>query len=184
MNSTFIKLIMFLALFNSLFQIKGQATSNIYQFTATSIDGKSIDFKTFEGHKIIIVNTASKCGFTPQFKDLQAIYDLYKEKGLIIIGFPTNDFANQDPDDNKGINEFCQRNYGVSFLMMEKINVKGENKHPIFKWLGSKSENGVSNARVKWNFQKFLINEKGEFVKSINPWIKPKGKKIINWLNS
>ena len=158
--------------------------TTLNQFNANRIDGTPMSFTDLQGQVLLIVNTASACGFTPQFKDLQAIYDLYKEKGLIIIGFPTNDFANQDPEDNKGINEFCQRNYGVSFLMMEKINVKGENKHPIFKWLGSKSENGVSNARVKWNFQKFLINEKGEFVKSINPWIKPKSKKIINWLNS
>ncbi len=175
---------MFLALFNSIFQINGQPTSSIYQFSATSIDGQNIDFKKFKGHKIIIVNTASKCGFTPQFKDLQLIHDLYKEKGLIIIGFPTNDFANQDPEKNNIIYEFCQKNYGVSFLMMEKINVKGDNKHPIFSWLSSKSENGVSNSIVKWNFQKFLINEKGEFVRSINPWIKPNSKKIINWLNS
>lgn len=167
-------------LFPALF--KGQPTSSIHQFTANSIEGKSIDLKEFKGKKIIIVNTASECGLTPQFRELQGVYDTYKDKGLIIIGFPTNNFAHQDPGTNTEIKSFCQRNYGVTFLMMEKISVKGETMHPIYKWLTGKSLNGVMSSSVKWNFQKYLIDENGFLVKVVSPWKKPNCRKIINWI--
>lgn len=164
--------------------LKGQATSSIHQFSSNSIEAKVINFKDFKGKKILIVNTASECGLTPQFKQLQELYDAHKEKGLIIIGFPSNDFAHQDPGSNVEIKSFCQRNYGVTFLMMEKITVKGNSIHPIYKWLTSKKENGVMNSRVKWNFQKYLIDENGYLVDMVLPWIKPNSKRILKWLNS
>jgi glutathione peroxidase len=161
---------------------KGQPTSSTHQFKANTIEGKTIDFSEFKGKKIIIVNTASKCGLTPQFKQLQEVYEKYKDKNLVIIGFPTNDFARQDPGTNTEIHSFCERNYGVTFLMMEKISVKGDKIHPIYKWLTNRSENGVMSSTVKWNFQKYLINENGFLEEVVSPWKKPKCRKIINWI--
>jgi len=162
---------------------KGQPTSSIHQFTANSIEGKPIDLAAFKGKKLLIVNTASECGLTPQFKQLQEVYDAYKDKNFMIIGFPSNDFKHQDPGSNTEIKSFCERNYGVMFLMMEKITVKGEGIHPIYKWLTSKSENGVLNSHVKWNFQKYMIDEQGHLVDMVPPLKKPDSKKIIRWLN-
>ncbi|MCC6370759.1 MAG: glutathione peroxidase [Bacteroidia bacterium] len=162
---------------------KGQATSTIYSFTANNIGGQPVSFESFKGKKLLLVNTASKCGLTPQYEQLEELYKEYKDKGLVIIGFPSNDFAHQEPGNNKDIAEFCVRNYGVSFLMMEKISVKGDSIHPIYEWLTSKKLNGVLNSQVKWNFQKYLINEKGELVDMVSPIKKPNCRKIIRWLN-
>ena len=162
--------------------LKGQPTSSIHQFTCNSIEGKQIALASFKGKKILVVNTASECGLTPQFKQLQELYDTYKDKNFIIIGFPSNDFAHQDPGNNSEIKTFCERNYGVTFLMMEKITVKGDSIHPIYKWLTRKSENGVMNSRVKWNFQKYLIDENGYLVDMVIPWKKPDCRKIVNWI--
>lgn len=163
---------------------KGQPTSSIHQFTANSIEGKNIDFGTFKGKKILVVNTASECGLTPQFKDLQELYDKYKDKNFMIIGFPTNDFGKQDPGENSEIKSFCERNYGVTFLMMQKIVVKGDGIHPIYKWLTSKSQNGVMNSHVQWNFQKYMIDENGFLVDMVPPIKKPDCKKILKWLDA
>ncbi len=163
--------------------LKGQPTSSIHQFTATSIEGKQIDLKDFKGKKLIVVNTASECGLTPQFKELQALHSTYKDSGLIIIGFPTNDFAHQDPGTNDEIHSFCERNYGVTFLMMQKISVKGDDTHPIYKWLTQKSQNGVMSSTVKWNFQKYLLDENGFLVNVVSPWKKPDCKEIMKWLS-
>lgn len=177
-----LKIIMaFSFFFPTLF--KGQPSSSIHQFTATSIEGKQVDLKDFKGKKIIVVNTASECGLTPQFKDLQQLYTTYKDSGLIIIGFPTNDFAHQDPGTNDEIHTFCERNYGVTFLMMQKVSVKGDDTHPIYKWLTQKSQNGVMNSSVKWNFQKYLLDENGFLVNVVSPWKKPDCSEIIKWLN-
>jgi len=173
---------MFLILFPSLF--KGQPSSSIHQFTAKTIEGNTLNFKEFKGKKLLIVNTASKCGLTPQFKELQNLFEKYKSQNFMIIGFPSNDFAKQDPGSNNEIKSFCERNYGVSFLMMEKISVKGDSIHPIYKWLTQKSENGVMNSKVKWNFQKYLIDESGFLVDVVSPIKKPNCRKIINWLNN
>jgi glutathione peroxidase len=173
---------MFLILFPSLF--KGQPSSSIHQFTANTIEGNTLNFKEFKGKKLLIVNTASKCGLTPQFKELQNLFEKYKSQNFMIIGFPSNDFAKQDPGSNNEIKSFCERNYGVSFLMMEKISVKGDSIHPIYKWLTQKSENGVINSKVKWNFQKYLIDENGFLVDVVSPIKKPNCRKIINWLNN
>lgn len=161
---------------------KGQTSGSIHDYTVRSIDGEKVDLKTFSGKKLLIVNTASKCGFTPQYKDLEALYERYKDRNLVIIGFPSNDFANQEPGTNEEISSFCKQNYGVKFPMMEKISVKGERIHPLYKWLTSKSENGVMNSSVKWNFQKYMIDENGHLVDHVASWRKPNCRKIRKWL--
>jgi glutathione peroxidase len=161
---------------------KGQPSSSIHQFSAKDIEGKTVDFSSFKGKKLLIVNTASECGLTPQFKELQELYMKYRDKNFLIIGFPSNDFGQQDPGNNTEIKSFCERNYGVTFLMMEKIVVKGDSIHPVYKWLCSKAENGVMNSSVKWNFQKYLIDENGYLVDVVSPIKKPMCRKIIRWL--
>lgn len=161
---------------------KGKPTSSIHQFKAKSIDGETIDFSIFKGKKILIVNTASECGFTPQFKELEEIFEKYKDKNFTIIGFPCNQFGEQDPGSNTEIKSFCTRNYGVSFLMMEKVDVKGDSICEIYKWLTSKTLNGVESSSVKWNFQKYLIDENGFLVKHYLSIKKPNSSSIINWI--
>jgi glutathione peroxidase len=128
------------------------------------------------------VNTASKCGLTPQYEDLEALYKKYGGENFVILGFPSNNFLGQEPGTNEEIKEFCTMNYGVTFPMMAKIEVKGKNQHPLYKWLTTKEENGVMNAKVKWNFQKYLIDEEGRLVDSVNPQVKPTSDRIIRWI--
>lgn len=148
------------------------AQKSIYDFTLNSIDGKPVSLSSFKGKKMLLVNVASQCGYTPQYKDLEALHKKYKDK-LVVIGFPANNFGSQEPGSNAEISSFCQKNYGVSFLMMEKISVKGNDMHPLYKWLSTKEDNGVCNDAPGWNFCKYLIDEKGnvmQFFKSnVNP---------------
>jgi glutathione peroxidase len=153
-------------------------SSNIYDYSFTSLTGKTISLKEFKGKKILFVNTASECGFTPQYEKLEAVYEKYKDK-LVIIGFPTNDFGRQEPGDNEQIASFCKNNYSVSFPMSEKITVKGNDMSPIYKWLTKKSLNGKLDTDVKWNFQKYLIDENGNFVTVFYSKVKPDDKEII-----
>lgn len=139
------------------------AKGNIYQFKVEGLTGGTIDFSGFKGKKILVVNTASECGFTPQYKELQALYEKYKDK-LVIVGFPANNFGGQEPGSNVEIKTFCEKNYGVTFPMAAKISVKGEDEAPIYKWLTNKAENGVLDAEIKWNFNKFLIDESGNML--------------------
>jgi len=169
-------------LFNFAFLHRQGPAESIYQFKAKTIDGQELDFSRFKGKKLLIVNTASKCGFTPQFEQLEAIYKQYKDQGLEIVGFPSNDFKHQDPGNNKEIQEFCQRNYGVTFTRMEKVHVKGDSIAPIYQWLTQKAKNGKMNSSVKWNFQKYLIDENGYLVDIVSPWKKPNSGKIMKWL--
>ncbi|GAB4135216.1 MAG: glutathione peroxidase [Bacteroidia bacterium] len=160
-----------------------QQLKTLYDFKANAIDGQPFDFTSLKGKKVLIVNVASKCGLTPQYKDLQALYDKYGKDGkFMIVGFPANNFAGQEPGTNKDIETFCSKNYGVTFQMMEKISVKGDDIHPLYKWLTSKSENGVEDADVTWNFQKFMIDENGHYVGHVSPREKPDCEKIVNWL--
>lgn len=163
---------------------KIMSASNIYQFKVTDLSGNEFDFATLKGKKVMIVNTASKCGLTPQYKDLEALYKEYKDKGFVIVGFPANNFAAQEPGSSKEIAEFCQLNYGVTFPMMDKISVKGSDMAPIYHFLTEKSKNGLQDSEVEWNFQKYLINEKGELVKVINPRTLPTDPEIVNWIKS
>lgn len=155
---------------------------NIYQFTVEDLSGKTFDFATLKGKKILVVNTASKCGLTPQYKDLEKIYKEYKDKGFMIVGFPANNFGHQEPGSNAEIETFCEKNYGVTFPMMSKISVKGSDMHPVYQFLTQKAKNGLQDSDVQWNFQKYLISEKGELEKVIAPEVLPTDDSIISWI--
>ena len=159
-----------------------EATENLYQFKVKTLADDDFDFASLKGKKVMVVNTASKCGLTPQYKDLQALYDTYKDQNFVIVGFPANNFMSQEPGTNKEISEFCTENYGVTFPMMAKISVKGDDKHPIYQFLTQKSKNGFEDSKVAWNFQKYLINEKGEVVKIISPKTLPTDEAVISWI--
>ena len=147
--------------------------SEFYQLSANSLQGQVVNMSEYKGKVILVVNTASKCGFTYQYQGLQELYDKYKDQGLVILGFPCNQFGNQEPGSSEEIASFCEENYGVEFLITEKIDVKGDNQHKLYKWLTSKEENGKVDASVKWNFQKYLIDENGKmidyFMSTTNP---------------
>jgi glutathione peroxidase len=156
----------------------------IYQFKVEDLSGKTFDFSSLKGKKILVVNTASKCGLTPQYKDLEKIYKEYKDKGFVIVGFPANNFGHQEPGTNAEIETFCEINYGVTFPMMSKISVKGSDMHPLYQFLTQKSKNGLQDSEVEWNFQKYLINEKGELVKVISPEVLPTDDTIVSWIKA
>ena len=145
------------------------------------IDGNEIDFKSFKGKKLLIVNVASECGYTPQYKDLQALYETHKED-LIIIGVPCNQFGGQEPGSAMQIKSFCEQNYGVKFLITEKVDVKGANQHPLYNWLTSKVKNGKMDSEVKWNFNKYLLSETGELLEHFPSRVKPLGDEIASYL--
>ena len=151
--------------------------STIYDFTAERMDGTVQAFADYQGKVLLIVNTASKCGFTPQFEGLEAIYQQYKDQGLVVIGFPCNQFGGQDPDSNEEIGAFCQKNYGVSFPMMAKVDVNGKDAHPIFDWL-KEQKGGVLTDGIKWNFTKFLIGKDGQVIDRYAPTTKPEAIKM------
>ncbi|MBP7507920.1 MAG: glutathione peroxidase [Prolixibacteraceae bacterium] len=154
-----------------------QNPASIYDFTVKDINGKDYPLSQIKGKKVMIVNTASKCGFTPQYKDLEKLYKDYQDKNFIIIGFPANNFMKQEPGSNEEIAEFCQLNYGVTFPMMSKISVKGNDIHPLYKWLTTQA-----GSEVTWNFQKFLIDENGKVVKYFAPNKSPLSKEIVSWI--
>lgn len=159
-------------------------SQTIYSFKVTDLSGKTFDFSSLKGKKIMVVNTASKCGLTPQYKDLEALYKKYKSQGLVIVGFPANNFASQEPGTNAEISQFCELNYGVTFPMMSKISVKGSDMHPIYQFLTQKAKNGYKDSEVEWNFQKYLIDEKGHLVKVVAPQTLPTDAEILNWIKS
>lgn len=154
---------------------------SLYNIKINSLNGTSIDLKTFEGKYILFVNVASKCGFTPQYKQLQELHETYKDQ-LQVIGVPCNQFGGQEPGNKEDIQSFCEVNYGVTFLITEKIDVKGKNQHPLYHWLTNKASNGVSDSSVKWNFQKYLVNDKGELIDYFYSATSPLSKKITKHL--
>jgi glutathione peroxidase len=156
---------------------------NIYQFKVKDLSGNEFDFSTLKGKKILIVNTASECGLTPQYKDLQSIYEKYKDKNFVIVGFPANNFGSQEPGNNQEIATFCQKNYGVTFPMMSKISVKGKDMDAVYQFLTQKAKNGLQDSEVDWNFQKYLINENGELEKVLSPRVLPTDPEILGWIN-
>lgn len=174
------------------FAQKGKIPSNtnsmnkasIHSYSVKDIEGNDFDFAGLKGKKIMIVNTASKCGFTPQYKDLENVYQTYKDKGFVIIGFPANNFLNQEPGSNEEIASFCEVNYGVSFPMMSKISVKGKDIHPVYEFLTMESKNGVMDSKVKWNFQKYLLNEDGELEGVYYSKTLPDDPDIISWIEN
>lgn len=155
--------------------------SSIHGFKVPSLTGESIDFSKFNGKKILIVNTASKCGYTPQYKELETLYEQWKQK-LVIVGFPANNFGGQEPGTNEEVKEFCQKNYGVSFPMAAKVSVKGDDMAPVYQWLTQKSKNGVLDTEIKWNFGKFLLDEKGVLLQYFPSKISPLSPEITGKL--
>lgn len=158
-------------------------TKTIYDFKAKTLEGTDFDFSSLKGKKVIIVNVASECGYTPQYKELQELYDKYGKTGkLAILGFPCNQFGEQEPGDAAQIKDFCTKNYGVTFQMMEKIDVKGDKQHPLYAWLTQKALNGKEDTNVLWNFCKYLIDEKGNYVENYSFKVAPNDEKIVNWI--
>ncbi len=154
----------------------------LHSFTVEDIYGEPFDLSSLKGKKVMVVNTASRCGLTPQYEDLEKLFQQYGGDRFVIIGFPANNFMNQEPGTNEEIAEFCQSNYGVSFPMMSKVSVKGKDISPVYAWLTQKGENGVMDADVSWNFQKFLIDEEGRLVDMLKPRDSPLSEKVISWL--
>lgn len=156
--------------------------NSIHSFTVEDINGNTFNLSSLKGKKVMLVNTASKCGLTPQYEKLETLYQQYKDQNFVIVGFPANNFMWQEPGNNDEIKQFCQKNYGVSFPMMAKISVKGKNQHPLYAFLTQKEKNGVLNSSVKWNFQKYLIDENGVLVDVIAPRTQPDDIKILTWI--
>ena len=158
-------------------------TGSFYDFKVKTLEGDDFDLSSLKGKKVMVVNVASKCGFTPQYKDLEEMHKKY-EGELVIIGFPANNFMNQEPGSASEIRQFCSQNYGVTFPLMEKISVKGKDMHPLYQWLTEKEKNGVMDSEVKWNFQKYLIDENGKLIDVMYSKEKPQPEKSAKWLSS
>lgn len=162
--------------------IQGFSQSSFYDFAVKDIDGNSFAFSQLSGKKVMIVNTASKCGFTPQYEGLEKLYKEFGNDNFIIIGFPANNFLHQEPGSDAEIKKFCTLNYGVTFPMMSKISVKGKDIHALYKWLTQKELNGVKDSKVSWNFQKYLIGKDGKLKKIISPKTKAYDTEITDWI--
>jgi glutathione peroxidase len=158
-----------------------QQTNTIHKFKVPSIEGKTIDFASFKGKKILVVNTASKCGYTPQYEGLEKLYKENKDK-LVVVGVPANNFGGQEPGTSEEIQEFCKIRYGVTFPLTDKVEVVGDNTHPLYKWLTTKEQNGVLDATVKWNFNKFLLDENGKLLEYFPSKVLPTGEEIMKYL--
>ena len=158
--------------------LKDTVPESFYDFEMRSIDGKMIDFDQYKGKKVLLVNVASKCGFTPQYEDLQKLHELYGNK-VVVLGFPANNFGKQEPGSNEEIALFCSQNYGVTFQMFEKISVKGDNMHPLYQWLSNKKYNGWNDEAPSWNFCKYLVNEKGELVAFFPSKVEPLSDELL-----
>ena len=174
--------LLLVVLFTISLSAQNNMKNSLHQFTVETLEGKTFDFSSLKGKKIMVVNTASKCGLTPQYKDLQALYEQYGQDKFVIVGFPANDFLAQEPGTNEEIGDFCERNYGVTFPMMAKIGVKGKDMHPVYAFLTQKEKNGVMDSKVTWNFQKYLINEEGVLEKVISPRTSPVDPEVIEWI--
>ncbi len=155
-----------------------------HDLTATDINGMPYAFSQLKGHKVMVVNTASECGYTPQYKQLEELYERYKDKGFILVGFPSNDFGKQEPGDEKTIASFCSKNYGVTFPMMSKVGTKGKAQDPVYQWLTQKAKNGKLDSEVKWNFQKYLINEDGSLFTVLASATEPLSEPILDWIDN
>lgn len=161
-----------------------QEAENIYQYQVTDLYGESFDFSDLKGKKVMVVNTASECGLTPQYEHLQKLYDTYKDKNFVIVGFPANNFGGQEPGSDAQIASFCKENYGVTFPMMSKISVKGADMHEVYHFLTEKQKNGLQDSEVAWNFQKYLLDEKGELVMVVPPKTLPTDPSIVDWIET
>ena len=176
----FILIIIIVLLMGSATQTNAQ--SSFYDIKVETLEGETFDFAQLAGKKVLIVNTASRCGYTPQYEDLQKLYETYGDEEFTIIGFPANNFFKQEPGSNEKIRNFCDSKYSITFPMMAKISVKGKNIHPVYEWLASKDKNGKMDTSVKWNFQKYMIDENGELVGLFQPKVKPMDPEVIAWI--
>ena len=190
---TFVKLIILLSILSFILTIFGckviktrpenimikPGSKSFYDFSAKSIDGEEIELSEFKGKKVLVVNVASECGYTPQYKGLQKLYETYRDR-LVVLGFPANDFGKQEPGTNEEIKEFCRKNFSVTFPMFAKISVKGSDMHELYKWLSNPEENGWNDKAPNWNFCKYLLNEKGELIKYYSFAVEPLSKEIVN----
>ncbi|MEO7524034.1 MAG: glutathione peroxidase [Ferruginibacter sp.] len=165
----------------NLHSVTHDTSKTIYGFKVAALDGNTIDFASFKGKKILIVNTASECGYTPQYKELEELYEKYKGK-LVIVGFPANNFGGQEPGTNNEIKAFCTKNYGVTFPMAAKVSVKGDDTAPIYQWLKQKDKNGVLDADIQWNFNKFLLDENGKMIAYFPSKVTPMSTEIVSKL--
>ena len=163
-----------------LFALSMYSQSSFYELNALTIEGEPFDFQQLKGKQVLVVNVASKCGFTPQYEELETLYKMYGGANFTILGFPANDFMKQEPGSDEEIQSFCQANYGVTFQMMSKISVKGDDMHPVYQWLTQKAENGVKDSDVKWNFQKYLIGKDGQMIEVFPPKTKPLSEEIVS----
>jgi len=161
---------------------KQKLIAPIYQFKVEDINGKEFDFGCLEGKKILIVNTASKCMYGPQLHDLQKLYEKYKDKDFIVIAFPSNSFAKREPKGNRDISTKYKKKYGITFPVMSKVIGKGDKLEPIYDYLTNKTQNGINDSQVKWNFQKYLIDENGYLIKTIEPKVNPLSEQITEWI--
>ena len=169
-------------LFLSILSFTVMAQKTFHDFTVKTLEGADFNLSELKGKKVLVVNTASKCGFTPQYEDLQKLYEQFGGDDFVVIGFPANNFMKQEPGTNEEIREFCTKNYGVTFPMMAKISVKGDDMHPVYQWLTRKDQNGVMDTNVKWNFQKYLIDENGQLVDVAYSKEKPMSDRILAWV--
>ena len=176
-------LLILLIMINSL-AVNAQSNPTIYKFKVKDLSGKTFDFASLKGKKILIVNTASKCGYTPQYEQLEAIYNKYKNRNFVIVGFPANNFGSQEPGTNAEIATFCKANYGVTFPMMSKISVKGSDMNEVYQFLTKKAKNGLKDSNVEWNFQKYLVNEKGQLEQVYKSGVQPNDEKIMSWIEN
>lgn len=158
------------------------AATSIYNFKISALDGGTIDFSKFKGKKILIVNTASMCGYTPQYEGLEKLYESHKDN-LVIVGFPSDNFGGQEYKDNDSISAFCKKNYGVTFPLTTRVDVKGDNATPVFKYLCSKKENGVLDAEISWNFNKFIIDENGKLLQHFDSKITPDSPELLKYID-
>ncbi len=186
MKKILLPFLLFIACTSATTKTKQMETStstatSVHEFKVSSIDGGTIDFSAFKGKKIMIVNTASQCGYTPQYEGLEKLYEQYKDK-LVIVGFPANNFGEQEPGSNTEIEQFCKKNFGVTFPLAAKVDVVGDNTHPLFKWLTNKELNGVLDAEVKWNFNKFLLDEDGKLLAYFPSKVTPESEEVLNYL--
>jgi glutathione peroxidase len=178
------KKILALAIFVIIGMTVMSQSKSFYDFKVKNIDGDDFDLALLKGKKVLVVNTASKCGLTPQYEDLQKLYDKYSSQNFIIIGFPANNFLKQEPGTDAEIKQFCSSKYNVTFPMMSKISVKGDEIHPLYQWLTEKELNGIMDSNVKWNFQKYMIDEEGNFVDVAFPKTNPMDDQIISWIEN
>ena len=155
--------------------------ASFHDLTAETLEGETFSFADLKGKRVMIVNTASRCGYTPQYKPLEALYKRCEDKDFVILGFPCNQFGRQEPGSASDIREFCTRNYGVSFPMMAKVDVKGDDQHPVYAWLTQKELNGSGDHNVRWNFHKFLVNEQGELVAALGSGADPLGEEVLSF---